>query len=174
MEAHQQASEHAEFLRQTYDPTKGSKDEQAEELARRRARAAFRLFLIDIFGAFDAVAELIAVFLPGELERLTLGKGMFTKHVYDWAARPLGASGIIISPARPFAERLHAYIRAEVVDDAVGGPWFDLLRAYRNKVTHVTCHALAHVACSRDPSPITRYNVLSNSSSIKHGTGGFR
>lgn len=137
VEAQEQASEHAEFLRQTYDPTKGSKDEQAEELARRRARAALRLFLIDLFGAFDAVAELIAVFLPGELERLTPGKGMFTKHVYEWAARPLGASGIIISPARPFVERLHAYIRAELVDDAVGGPWFDLLRAYRNKVTHL-------------------------------------
>jgi len=137
VEAHEQASEHKEFLRQTYDPTKGSKDEQAEELARRKARAAFRLFLIDIFGAFDAVAELIAVFLPGELERLILGKGMFTQHVYDWAARPLSPPGIIISPARPFVERLYAYVRAEVVDDAVGGPWFSLLRGYRNKVTHL-------------------------------------
>jgi hypothetical protein len=137
VEAHEQALEHKAFLRETYDPTKGSRDEQAEELARRKARAAFRLFLIDIFGAFDAVAELIAVFLPGELERLTLGRGMFTQHVYEWAARPLSAPGIIISPARPFVERLHAYIRAEVVDDAVGAPWFSLLRAYRNKVTHL-------------------------------------
>jgi hypothetical protein len=137
VEAHEQAAEHAEFLRQTYDPTKGAKDEQGEELARRKARAAFRLFLIDIFGAFDAVAELTAVFLPGELERLTLGQGMFTKHVYEWAERPLAAPGIIISPARPFVERLHAYIRAELVDDAVNRAWLGLLRVYRNKVTHL-------------------------------------
>lgn len=137
IEAHEQAEEHKTFLLQTYDPTKGVTDEQVEERARRKARAAFRLFLIDIFGAFDAVSELIAVFLPGELEKLTLGRGMFTQHVYEWAVRPLPPTGLIVSPAREYVERLHTYIRSEVVDDKVGGPWFRLLRAYRNKVTHL-------------------------------------
>lgn len=137
VEAHEQAQEHRMYLAGTYDPIKGKQDEQAEEIARRKTRAAFRLFMIDIFGAFDVVAELIAVFLPGEVDALRLGRGMFTKHVYDWAAQPLPTPGLIVSPATPYVEHLHQYIRREVIDDVVGGPWFKLLRFYRNKVTHL-------------------------------------
>lgn len=137
VEAQEQAEEHQTYLEGMYDPIKGKQDEAAEELARRKTRAAFRLFMIDIFGMFDVVAEMIAVFLPGELDRLRVGRSMFTKHVYEWASQSLPAPGIIISPARPHVERLHEYIRREVVDDLIGGPWFNLLRVYRNKVTHL-------------------------------------
>lgn len=137
VEAREKADEHRTYLERTYDPVKGRQDDEAEDLARRRTRAAFRLFMIDIFGMFDAVADLIAVFLPGELDRLRLGRGMFTKHVYEWAQRPLSPPGIIVSPARPHVERLHEFIRRDLVDDSVGGAWFDLLRVYRNKVTHL-------------------------------------
>src|SRR5947199_7594533 len=55
--AHEQTAEYKVYLSQRYDPRRGVRDEVAEESARRRGRAAFRLFMIDTFGALDCVAD---------------------------------------------------------------------------------------------------------------------
>jgi hypothetical protein len=136
-EADEQRRDLRNHIDRTYNPLRTQRNHEGEEIAARKARGAFRLFLIDTFGAFDAVAELVALVLPGEIKSLHVGRGMFTKQIHDWAAKPLLSPQLIVSPGRPHLEKLHEYIRQQVVENSVGAAWFDLLRLYRNKVTHL-------------------------------------
>jgi hypothetical protein len=136
-EAFEMVGEHKTQLGRAYNPLRVQRNEAEEQTAGRLARRAFRLFVIDIFGAFDSLTELVGLLLPGEIKDLRLGTGMFTKQIYNWATRSLPDPGSVLSPALPFVERLHTYVRHEVVEDAIGASWFDLLRLYRNKVTHL-------------------------------------
>lgn len=135
-EADEQRRDLRNHIDRTYNPLRAQRNPEGEEIAARKARGAFRLFLIDTFGAFDAVAELVALLLPGEIKSLQVGRMMFTQ-IHDWAAKPLLSPPLIVSPGYPHLEKLHGYIRQQVVEDSVGAAWFDLLRLYRNKVTHL-------------------------------------
>ena len=125
-----------QHLASGYTPIKKARGEQWDKMAARRARSTFRLALIDIFGVLDGLAEVIALFLPGEIKQLRVGKGMFAP-LHAWVVVDLPPSPLIVSPARAHVEELHRRLREVVVTDATGKAWLKLIRMYRNKVTHL-------------------------------------
>jgi hypothetical protein len=125
-----------EHLADGYTPLKKHVGLPWDKTALGKARSAFRLALINVFGILDSLAELVAIFLPDEVKTLKVGKGMFTP-LHDWAAADLQEPGLVVSPARPYVEDLHARLRDLFVSNATGRAWFKLIRMYRNKVTHL-------------------------------------
>jgi hypothetical protein len=125
-----------EHLADGYTPLKKRRGQSWDQTALQKARSVFRLVLIDLFGILDTLAELVAIFLPGEVKTLKVGKGMI-RPLYDWAVADLPQPGLIVSPARPYVEDLHGRLRRLLVSDSTGRAWFALIRMYRNKVTHL-------------------------------------
>lgn len=136
VEANELVAPLREHLANSYTPIKRQRGEEWDKAAGRKARSTFRLALINIFGILDGLAEVVALFLPGELKALKVGKGMFAP-LQSWAVADLLPSGLIISPARAHVEELHRRLRETVVTDPTARAWLKLIRIYRNKVTHL-------------------------------------
>lgn len=121
-----------------YTPIKKIRGEKWDRSAGRRYRATFRLFLIDLVGALDALAELVALVLPGGVPELKLAKGSFGG-LRAWAKKPQAhiSEVRIVTPVQYHVERLHAVLSKHVAANQPESDWFELLRIYRNKVTHL-------------------------------------
>jgi hypothetical protein len=119
-----------------YTPLKRIRGEAWDKKAGREYRATFRLFLIDLVGALDALAELVALGLPGGVPGLRLGKCTFGT-LLSWARKPLPRNVGIVTPVQHHAERLHEVLKQLVPAERPEEDWFELLRIYRNKVTHL-------------------------------------
>ena len=120
---------------QLYTPIKRVRGERWDERAGRRYRAAFRLFLIDLVGALDALTELIALVLPSGVPGLRLARGSFGS-LRTWLKEPYPQATGLVTPVQHHVERLHAVLSPHIGDNPKDD-WFELLRIYRNKVTHL-------------------------------------
>lgn len=121
---------------QLYTPIKKVRGERWDRSADRRYRATFRLFLIDLVGALDALTELIALVLPSGVPGLKLAKGSFGS-LRTWLRKPCPQANGLVTPVQHHVERLHAALSPHIAADNSKDDWFELLRIYRNKVTHL-------------------------------------
>jgi hypothetical protein len=129
-------TEMRDFYSRQYDPRKPYPHEFDRD-ASRRHRSAFRNLLVNLVGALDVFADVVAVMLPHEIPRLKAGGAAFTD-IEKWLARPHQLPSGLISPAQHFVAELHQQLSSIVVVTA--GPerdWLPLMRMYRNKVAHL-------------------------------------
>ena len=117
-----------------YTPLKKIRCETWDPQATRKFRSAFRLWLIDLVGAVDSLAEIIAIILPGAIRGVDVTRGASGPFL-KWASRPLTASSGLVSPVSHHAECLHAAVHPHVALVA-SHDWLGFVRMYRNKMTH--------------------------------------
>lgn len=111
--------------------------EQFDRGAARRHRSGFRALLVNLLGALDVVADVIAVLLPRQVPKLVAGAAAFSP-VDAWLRRPHVVPPGLITPNAHFAAELHAALAPFV--SVLAGPerdWLPLMRMYRNKVAHL-------------------------------------
>lgn len=121
---------------QLYTPIKRIRGDNWDRSAGRRFRATFRLFLIDLVGALDALTELVALVLPSGVPGLKLAKGSFGS-LRAWLKKPQPQASGLVTPVQHHVEQLHAVLSPHITADDPKDDWFELLRIYRNKVTHL-------------------------------------
>lgn len=131
---------------QVYDPGKKALGQPWDPTADQRARRHFRYLLLSLQGALDAVADLVALFLPGLIPTLRLGRAQFSR-VEAWLDRPLPAAELILTPQQHFLTKLYDTLRPRVRPDSPERDWLPLMRMFRNKAAHLG-------------DPVFRYVVL--------------
>jgi len=122
------------LLSETYTPLKRARGESWDRDAPRKFRSAFRLWLIDVTGALDSLAEITGILLPGAVKDLGVGHGA-SGPLLKWASSESQTAQGVIDPITHYAETLrvglHAHVTLEPRHD-----WLRLVRIYRNKLTH--------------------------------------
>lgn len=122
---------------QGYDPGKKIRGEPWDKTANQRARRHFRYFLISLQSALDAEADLVALFLPGLIANLRLGRAQFSR-IEAWLDKPLPPGGIILSPQEHFLVKLYDAWQPLVRPHppSTERDWLPLMRMLRNKAAH--------------------------------------
>jgi hypothetical protein len=136
VEADEQLNLYVEAHGQIYDLGKKVRGEQWDKTAGQRAQRHFRYFLLSLQSALDALADLVAVFLPGLIPNLRLGRGQFSR-IEAWLDRPLPASGVVLTPQQHFLTQLYDILRPLVHAPPPERDWLPLMRMLRNKAAHL-------------------------------------
>ena len=135
VEAAELEAEMVRLLATTYTPLKKARGEQWDQNATRRFRSAFRLWLIDVTGIVDSLAELTAMILPGAVPKLQLGQGA-SGPLLTWVGKELRAKEGVVDPITFYAEALHNALKSHVTLPPEHN-WWHFVRVYRNKLAHL-------------------------------------
>ena len=111
MEACQDAGEQMkafiESHKQSYDAGKELRGESWDKTADTRARRQFRDFLIALQTGLDSFADLFAIFWPGEIKNLSVGRAQFST-IEEWLKQPSHApSNLLISPSQYYLWKMY-------------------------------------------------------------------
>jgi hypothetical protein len=128
-----------------YDPGKRMRGEEWDPAAPERARRHFRLLLLSLQAGLDATADLIALFLPGLIPGLRLGRAQFSR-IENWLERPLPPGGLIVTPQRDYLERLYTDLSPLMNAAAPERDWLPLMRMLRNKAAHLGDAVFRYIA----------------------------
>jgi hypothetical protein len=134
VDAHEQAASFSAAQELVYDPMKKLRGEKWKENADKRARH-FRDLLIALQTAFDSLADVIAIFFPGRIKGLKVGRSQFSK-IELWIKQPLPAAGMIVAPSEFYLKRLHDAPKPLVLAPHPEIDWLPMMRLLRNKSAH--------------------------------------
>jgi hypothetical protein len=116
-----------------FNPQKGK---PLNKKADREARRHLKHFLIAISAILDTCAELVALFFPGEIRGLSVGRADF-ESIEKWlgttADRPTEA---VLSPKQHFLAELQHRLSSLVRPEGPDREWLCLVRLLRNKLAH--------------------------------------
>jgi len=135
-QADELTKEIAEAHDKTYTPLKKAKGKSWDRKAGERALRCFKYLLVELNGATDQFAEIVAVYFYGELSNLPPGRSSF-EALKEFALKPLGGAKKIVSPRFPLLERLHSSLQLELVREGEEKEWYELMLLYRNKLAHL-------------------------------------
>lgn len=122
---------------QTYDPGKKIRGESWDAGADARARRSFRDLLIALQTSLDALADVVAIFLPGLIQGLSVGRAQFSR-IEAWLKRPLPTSAeLVISPSDFYLRKLHGELTPIVQAVHPETDWLPFMRLLRNKSAHL-------------------------------------
>jgi hypothetical protein len=89
-----------------YDPVKKMRGEPWEKDATKRANRHFRDLLIALSTSLDALSDVIAIFFPGAIKGLEVGRAQFSK-IELWLMKALVNTKLIVSPTEFFVKQLY-------------------------------------------------------------------
>lgn len=137
VDAEEQLRLYVEAQGQVYDVGKRVRGEPWDKTADQRAHRHFRYFLLSLQSALDVFADLAALFLPGFIPGLRLGRAQFSR-IEAWLAKPVPPSGVILSPQQQFLTKLHDTLRPLIhpQSPSTERDWLPLMRMLRNKAAH--------------------------------------
>jgi hypothetical protein len=136
VDAHNQVDLFAAAHKLVYDPMKKLRGEPWEEGAARREVRHFRDLLIALQTAFDALADLIAIFFPGKIRQLEVGRAQFFK-IELWLQKPFPPMALIATPSEFHLKTLHDALEPLVYAPHPETDWLPLMRLLRNKAAHL-------------------------------------
>ena len=141
MEALRDADEHVksftELHSQSYDAGKELKGEPWDKTADARARRQFRDLLIALQTSLDSFADLVAIFWPGAIKNLSVGRAQFSR-IETWLKQPNATSScLLISPADFYLQKMHQALVPIVNAGPPETDWLPLMRLLRNKAAHL-------------------------------------
>lgn len=136
VDAHEQADQFAAAHKLVYDPMKELLGEPWEKDAANREKRHFRDLLIALQTALDATADLIAIFLPGCIKGLEVGRAQFSK-IELWLTKPLPPTGLILTPYEFHLRKLYDALGRLVRAPHPETDWLPLMRLLRNKAAHL-------------------------------------
>jgi hypothetical protein len=140
LEALADASEQANLFvtahQLVYDPLKKLRGEPWDKGAAKREVRHFRDLLIALQTSLDALADVIAIFLPGGIKKLEVGRAQFST-IETWLGQPLVNTKLIITPSEFFLKQLYDALTPLIKAPAPESDWLPLMRMLRNKVAHL-------------------------------------
>ncbi|HEY4902928.1 MAG TPA: hypothetical protein VIH89_05590 [Candidatus Sulfotelmatobacter sp.] len=136
IDAHEQVDSFVAVHELVYDPMKQLRGERWEKGADIRERRHFRDLLIALQTAFDALADVIAIFFPGCIKRLEVGRAQFSK-VEAWLNTPPAPTSLILTPSEFYLTRLRRTIEPLVHSSPPETNWLPMMRLLRNKSAHL-------------------------------------
>jgi hypothetical protein len=143
-----EADEHlglfAEAQSQAYDPGKKALGKFWDAAADKKARREFRYLLVALQASLDALADLVALFMPALIPNLRVGRAQFSQ-IEVWLDRPLPAFGVVVSPQQYFLSQLHVVLRPLVYPGPPERDWLRLMRMFRNKAAHLGDHVFRYM-----------------------------
>ncbi len=144
------ADELAEFL--TADASKwsgGTWDLKAEEKARRH----FKHCLVALQASLDILADLIALFFPGRVKNLRVGRAQFS-YIETWLESATLRNNGIVTPHEHFLQQLHDVLKPIVLPDSAEREWIRLMRLFRNKAAHLGTGMFRYVLLRQRGGPL--------------------
>ncbi len=136
VDASEQAAFFAAEQELVYDPMKKLRGEKWEKDADKRARRHFRDLLIALQMSLDSLADLVAIFFPGCIKRLSVGKAQFSE-IEEWLKEPAPLQSLIASPSEFWLKRVRDSIGPLVQAAPPETDWLPLMRLLRNKAAHL-------------------------------------
>jgi len=140
VDAADQGKEFKESQSVTYYPGKATDDptwtKEKSELADKRARNSFRNLLNSLYIALDALAEIIAIFAPGKISNLTVGRAQFSS-IESWLKEPPPLLGLIATPQEQYLDELYKVLHPIVQTVGSERDWLPYLRLLRSKAAHL-------------------------------------
>lgn len=135
-EAHDLLGKIREYHERSYTPAKRQRGEEWDPKAHTKEIHSFKYLIMNLSGALDMFSEVVALFLTGEIEGLTVGRASFTT-ITRFVGNPLPARTGVVSPKRHYGEILYAGLRPLVISPNPEREWLDLFYLYRNKMAHL-------------------------------------
>jgi hypothetical protein len=124
------------FLRNqdlTYDAGKKFRGESWDPGADARARRHLRDLLIALDSSLDTIADIVAIFLTGQIDRLRLGRGDFLT-IERWVAQPLK---LACTPYDSHLQKLYDALKPLILPGPPEEDWLPLMHTLRNKSVHL-------------------------------------
>jgi hypothetical protein len=119
-----------------YSPTKKARGERWDPNANQRQRRALRDLLLNLSSTLDLLSEIYALFFPGSINGLKLGKAQFST-LKMWLSEPLEAdSSLIVTPQAHHRRLLHEALAPLIPENGSRQDWLSLFTLYRNKLAH--------------------------------------
>jgi hypothetical protein len=120
----------------TYTPLKKAKGKSWDRRAGEQALRCFKHLLVELNGALDQLAEIVAIYFHGEGTKLSPGRASF-EDLKRFVLAPLNRTKTIITPRFPLVEKLHTSLALEIVGKGQEKEWYELMLLYRNKLAHL-------------------------------------
>lgn len=120
----------------TYTPLKKAKGRSWDRKAGERALRSFKYLLLELNGALDQFAEIVAVYFYGEIPNLPPGRSSF-EDLRKFSTSLLARTKTVVSPRFPFVEKLHSALERELAGEGEEEEWYELMLLYRNKLAHL-------------------------------------
>jgi hypothetical protein len=136
VDAHEQADLFATAEELVYDPMKKLRGERWEKDAGKRSRRHFRDLLIALQTTLDALADVIAIFFPGCIKGLEVGRSQFSK-IERWLKDAFPPTGLIVTPFEFHLKKLHDSLAPLVCASHPETDWLPMMRLFRNKAAHL-------------------------------------
>ncbi|MBX9659609.1 MAG: hypothetical protein K2X00_13660 [Nitrospiraceae bacterium] len=119
-----------------YTPLKKAKGKSWDPKASERALRCFKYLVVELNGALDQFAEIVAIYFHGEDLKLSPGRTSF-EDLRKFVLAPLKQTKVIISPRFPLVQKLHSSLAIEIVGKGQEKEWYELMLLYRNKLAHL-------------------------------------
>lgn len=136
VDAHEQVHAFIAAHQLAYDPVKKIRGESWDKDAPKRERRHFRDLLIALQTSLDAMADMIAIFFPGTIKGLEVGKSQFSR-IEIWLKQPFIDKNLIVTPSEFFLKRLYEALKPLIQASAPETDWLPLMRMLRNKAAHL-------------------------------------
>lgn len=109
---------------------------EKSEIADKRARNSFRNLLNSLYIVLDALAELVAIFAPGKISNLSVGRAQFSS-VETWLKAPPPLLGLIATPQEKYLDELYKVLHPIIQTVGPESDWLPYLRLLRSKAAHL-------------------------------------
>jgi hypothetical protein len=86
--------------------------------------------------SLDALSDVIAIFFPGAIKGLEVGRAQFSK-IELWLMKALVNTKLIVSPAEFFVKQLYDTLQPLINALGPQTDWLPLMRLLRNKAAHL-------------------------------------
>jgi hypothetical protein len=136
VDAQQQTVSFATEQALVYDPMKQLRGERWEKDANPKARRHFRDLLIALQTVLDSLSDVIAIFFPGRIQGLKVGRSQFSR-IETWVGSPFSATGLIMAPSDYYLKKLHDALTPVIVVPPPETDWLPMMRLLRNKASHL-------------------------------------
>ena len=137
--------------RNSYSPIKKMLKREYDKDAQEKERKVFKNMIIDLYGTLDLLSDAISIILPGEIEKLSVGKSQFSK-VFKFIKKDSSnlrkeneSNVCIIDPKSHFSKDLYNNLRPLFISDKPDSGWYELFRLYRHKIIHFGSSVLRQV-----------------------------
>ena len=123
--------------KELYTPIKAAKGEKWNDDAPKLQARSLKIFILEIFGALDLLSELVSLILTDVVPGNKVGKSLYSK-MYNWLRSASPEQDTLFSdPVKGQAKTLYETLIDEHDIEGPEKDWFELLRMYRNKITHL-------------------------------------
>ena len=136
VDAHEEAAAFAGARELVYDPAKLRACEHWDKNADRRSRRHFRDLLMALQTTLDSFSDVIAIFFPGCIKGLEVGRSQFSK-IEAWVSGPDPTVSMIVTPSEFFLKRLYDALKPAILAAPPETDWVPMMRLLRNKSSHL-------------------------------------